>query len=248
MEKINRYVNSVYKHIGGDKEEIQILKDEMRNHLLQIVEELKYEGKSEEESVSIAIKRFGEETQLENELLGIFKFVNKKAKKALIVAVAFLLITIISFATFVVGTKISIKQYRDRNNEIFNVMASYNQDNLESIDKNIGTLLNKYKGKITYVTMYGVVNGQNEWYKDIKDLEYSYPKDIQYDNIDTFNSISKQITNEKGIKYNVMIGLVPNAFIPIYIQNLGILSFVWLGCFVISVIVWISTKVDISIK
>lgn len=248
MEQINRYVNSVYKHIGGNKEEIQILKDEMRNHLLQNVEELKYEGKSEEESVSIAIKRFGEETQLENELLGIFKFVNKKAKKALIVAVAFLLITIISFATFVVGTNISIKQYMDRNNEIFNVMTSYNKDNLESIDKNIGTLLNKYKGKITYVTMYRVLNGQNKWYKDIKDLEYSYPKDIQYDNMDTFNSISKQITTEKGIRYNVMVGLVSNAFIPMYIRNLGRLSFLWLGCFIISVIVWISTKVDISIK
>ncbi|WP_242947323.1 permease prefix domain 1-containing protein [Clostridium haemolyticum] len=32
----------------------------MKNHLLQLVEELKSKGKSEDESISIAIKQFGE--------------------------------------------------------------------------------------------------------------------------------------------------------------------------------------------
>ncbi|WP_242946860.1 permease prefix domain 1-containing protein [Clostridium haemolyticum] len=53
MGQIDRYVNSVYRHIGGNKEE-------MKNHLLQLVEELKSKGKSEDESISIAIKQFGE--------------------------------------------------------------------------------------------------------------------------------------------------------------------------------------------
>lgn len=126
MEQIDRYVNLVYRHVDGDKEEIEILKEEMRNHLLQIVEELKSEGKSDEESITIAIKRFGEQTQIENELLGIFKFVNKKGKKALIAAVSFLLVALISFATFVVGINICTKQYHERNNEIVNIMRSYN--------------------------------------------------------------------------------------------------------------------------
>ncbi|UZQ50022.1 permease prefix domain 1-containing protein [Clostridium kluyveri] len=198
MEQIDRYVNSVYRHVDGDKEEIEILKEEMRNHLLQIVEELKSEGKSDEESITIAIERFGEQTQIENELLGIFKFVNKKAKKILIAAVSFLLLALISFSTFVVGINICTKQYDKRNNEIVNIMRSYNQDDLENIDKNISVLLNKYKSKVKYVAMYHVTNGEDLWHTDLKDLEYVYPKDIQYDDMDTFN---KQIITEEGVKY-----------------------------------------------
>lgn len=245
MEQIDRYVNLIYRHVDGDKEEIQILKGEMRNHLLQIVEELKLEGKSDEESISIAIKRFGEQTQIENELLGIFKFVNKKAKKALIAAVVFLLVALISFAAFVVGINICTKQYHERNNEIVNIMRSYNQDDLENINKNISVLLNKYKSKVTYVAMYRVINGEDLWHTDLKDLEYVYPKDITYNGMNTFN---KQIITEKGVKYNVVIGLGPNAFIPMYIQNLGRLSFVWSGCFIIAAIVWILLKININIK
>ncbi|MBZ9606575.1 permease prefix domain 1-containing protein [Clostridium estertheticum] len=247
MEQIDRYVKSVYRHIGGNKEEIEILKNEMRNHLLQIVEELKSEGKAEDESISIAIKRFGKETQIENELLGIFKFVNKKAKKTLIVAVSFLIMTIISFSVSVIGTELSIRQYLARNNKIFNIMGSYNQNNIDNINKNISTVFNKSKRKITDVTMYRVPSGEDVWYKDLKDLKYSYPKDIQYKHKDTFNYIGKQITTEKGIKYNVRIGLVPNAHIPTYIQNLRRVSITCLCCFIISVIAWILVKLDVRV-
>lgn len=244
MEQLDKYVNSVYKHVGGNKEEIESLKYEMKNHLLQLIEELKSEGKCEEESISIAINRFGEENQIENELIGIFKFVNKNAKKALIVAVAFLLVTITSFLIFVIGTNLSIKQYTERNDEIINIMSSYNEKNIENINENISTVFSKAKGKITYVALYRVPNGKDIWYKDLKDLEYGYPKNSEFKDLDNSSHIGKQIITEKGIKYNVNIGLIPNAHISMYIQNIGKSSLVWLCCFLISVIAWILIKID----
>lgn len=37
MEQIDKYVNSVYKHVGGNKEEIEILKYEMKNHFFLLI-------------------------------------------------------------------------------------------------------------------------------------------------------------------------------------------------------------------
>lgn len=249
MEQIDKYVESVYKHVGGNKEEIEALKYEMKNHLLQLIKELKSEGKSEEESTSIAINRFGEENQIENELIGIFKFVNKKAEKAFIVAFSFLLLAMISFFIFVIGTNLSIKQYTERNDEIFNIMSSYSENNIENTNENISTLFSKGKGKITYVALYRAPNGEDIWSRKFKDLEYGYPKDTQFKDLDNFsNYTGKQIITKTGIKYNVVIGRIPSAPIPMYIQNIGRSSLVWLCCFLISVIAWILIKVGVSVN
>ena len=245
MKQIDKYVNSVYKHVGGNKEEIESLKYEMKNHLLLLIEELKAEGKSEEESISIAINRFGEENQIENELIGIFKFVNKKAKKALIIALSFLLLTVLSFSVYVFGDKFFMRQELARNTEIFNIMSSYSHDNIDSINKDISTIVNKSKRKILFVELYRVPNGEDVWHRDLKDLEYAYPKNIQFKSIG-FNA--KQITSEKRIKYNVMIGRTNNGNTPMYITNIGRSSLVWLCCFIISVIAWVLLKTDVRTK
>lgn len=250
MEQIDKYVNSVYKHVGGNKGEIETLKEEMRNHLLQIVEELKSEGKSEDESISIAIKRFGEETQIENELIGIFKFENKAAKKRLIVARSFLLMTVISFSIFVIGKEISVKNYNKKINEIYNIMSSYRQEDIESINENISKEFNESKKKIIYISMFRVPNGENMWHKDLQDLEYVYPKDFKISDIGDMNydSSNKQITTQNGVKYNVKIGIVSTALIPMYIQNIGKSTLVWLFCFIISAFAWLLEKFDVHIN
>ena len=35
MKQIDEFVNSIYKNVGGDKQEIEELKQEMRSHLLR---------------------------------------------------------------------------------------------------------------------------------------------------------------------------------------------------------------------
>ncbi|MBZ9637826.1 permease prefix domain 1-containing protein [Clostridium sp. FP1] len=243
MEQINKYVNSVYKHVGGNKEEIEALKYEMKNHLLQLIEELKSEGKSEEESISIAINRFGEENQIENELIGIFKFVNKKAKKALIIAGAFLLITIISGCVSIIGTDIYWKQIEARNDEIFTIMSSYSKDNIDSINKDISTVFNKSKKKLVYVAMASPLNDNFK----LENIEYMYPSDFQGGACGGIGAISRQITTEKGSK-NIILGIINEGGSPRYLRKIGISSFVWLGCCLISIIAWALIKVDLRIK
>ena len=244
MKQIDKYVNSVYKHVGGNKEEIEALKYEMKNHLLQLIEELKSEGNSEEESISIAINRFGEENQIENELIGIFKFVNKKAKKTLIIAVAFLLIAIISGSVSIIGTDIYWKQIATRNNEIVTIMSSYRKDNIDSINKDISTVFNKSKKKLIYVAL---ASPLNENFK-LENIEYIYPTDFQGEAVEEgIGAMSKQLTTEKGSK-DIIIGS-SNENIPLrYLRKIGISSFVWLGCCLISIIAWLLIKFDFRIN
>ncbi|MBU3129939.1 permease prefix domain 1-containing protein [Clostridium tagluense] len=244
MEQIDKYVKSVYKHVGGNKEEIEALKYEMKNHLLQLIEELKSEGKSEEESISIAINRFGEENQIENELIGIFKFVNKKAKKALIIAGAFLLITIISGCVSIIGTDIYWKQIGARSDEIITIMSSYSKDNIDSINKDISTVFNKSKKKLVYVA---ITSPLNDNFK-LENIEYIYPSDFQGGACDDgIKAMSGQITTKKGSK-NIIIGSINEYGPPRYLRKIGISSFVWLGCCLISIIAWALIKVDLRIK
>lgn len=243
MKQIDKYVNSVYKHVGGNKEEIEALKYEMKNHLLELIEELKSEGKSEEESISIAINRFGEENQIENELIGIFNFVNKKAKKALLIAVAFLLITIISGAISVIGTDLYWKGIKTRNNEIYNIMSSYGKDNIASINKDISTIISKSKRKLIYVAIASPLNMNGK----LENIEYIYPSDFQGGAYDEGGYTSMQITTEKGIKA-VIIGTSNEDVPPRYLSKIGRLSFVWLGCCLISIFAWVLIKAGVRIK
>lgn len=72
MEKqINEYVNSVYNGLGETKEVLD-LKEEMRNHLLQSAKDLKAQGYNEEESVRLAIERFGDTENLKSDLGSLY--------------------------------------------------------------------------------------------------------------------------------------------------------------------------------
>lgn len=71
MKQIDAYINSVYHGVEETKE-VKELKEEMRQHLLDAVEGLKAEGKTEEESVYIAIGRFGEIPHLSTNIQMVF--------------------------------------------------------------------------------------------------------------------------------------------------------------------------------
>ncbi|WP_177344676.1 permease prefix domain 1-containing protein [Evansella clarkii] len=95
MKKIDEYVNFIYKHATGDKEEIEELKEEMRNHLMEGVEELKSEGKSEREAVQIAIERFGGEKVKVSVVGKIFNTQKVFSKIVLVVGIAALLLSFV---------------------------------------------------------------------------------------------------------------------------------------------------------
>ncbi|WP_078596236.1 permease prefix domain 1-containing protein [Evansella clarkii] len=95
MKKVDEYINSIYKQAMGDKEEIEELKDETRNHLMKDIEELKSEGKLEKEAVQIAIERFGEEN-VKGSVAGKFYNTQKSFSKiVLVVGIAALIIAFV---------------------------------------------------------------------------------------------------------------------------------------------------------
>jgi glycopeptide antibiotics resistance protein len=71
------------------------MKSEMKFHLIETVEELKKEGKSEEESIRIAISRFGEIPQIKSELSSVIPITRKTLNTAVWASVAAIVLTFV---------------------------------------------------------------------------------------------------------------------------------------------------------
>ena len=72
MQRIDEFVNSMYEDLNVDDHDVEELKSEMKTHLIDTVKDLQNQGKSEDESIEIAIERFGDKKQLHTGLLEIF--------------------------------------------------------------------------------------------------------------------------------------------------------------------------------
>ena len=72
MERVDKYINSIYRNLKVDSSELNDLKSEMRSHLVEAIKEIKEEGYSEDESITIALERFGDKFNLEGELTEVF--------------------------------------------------------------------------------------------------------------------------------------------------------------------------------
>ncbi|WP_066058290.1 permease prefix domain 1-containing protein [Robertmurraya korlensis] len=97
MKQIESYVDEVYHSVGGNKKEIEELKEEMKNHLLEAVHELRTQGISEQEAIEIAINRFGGETEMRSVVRQLFKAQKVFAKSVLNIAVILLILSITVF-------------------------------------------------------------------------------------------------------------------------------------------------------
>ncbi|WP_338852352.1 permease prefix domain 1-containing protein [Clostridium perfringens] len=98
MREIDNYIDSLYKNIDGISKENKDIKETMRTHLIESVEELKLEGFSEKESIKIALERFGEI----NEIRGELKTVVERGVKPLLYTVGISLIILIAFFTHLI--------------------------------------------------------------------------------------------------------------------------------------------------
>ncbi|MEM4997178.1 permease prefix domain 1-containing protein [Priestia sp. SB1] len=100
MKRIEKFVDSMYLNVEGDQQEINELKAEMTNHLLEAVHELRAEGKTEQQAIAIAIKRFGEEKEIRNVIGQLFEIQKIFAKRILYIAIVCLIVTMSSFYFF----------------------------------------------------------------------------------------------------------------------------------------------------
>ncbi|WP_333861452.1 permease prefix domain 1-containing protein [Clostridium sp.] len=92
MDKLDRYINSICSKLKGRSEEITIVRQEMKNHLLQSIEELRKQGKSQDESIDIAINKFGQVEILKEQFKKVYTIEKSFSRK--IINIAFILLII----------------------------------------------------------------------------------------------------------------------------------------------------------
>lgn len=100
MKQIDIFVDSVYQHVGGNKKEIQELKEEMKSHLIESIEELVLEGKTEKEAIDLAIERFGGEHEMKSIITQLFQAQKTFAKWILYLAIISLIASISIYTIF----------------------------------------------------------------------------------------------------------------------------------------------------
>lgn len=197
MKEIEVFVDSVYRNVDGNKEEVQELKSEMRSHLMEAVHDLKNHGKTEEEAIRIAIENFGDKKQI---VKGLSEFFNVQKQFTLSV----LVISLISFIIgtfFLTTTILGIKEFREEKgiimNDVFNVLGNSS----EISSKQEGQILDIYREHHEHLNKLAVFkvnsNDLKEWLKENKFVKEG-PK--TYHPIEYKNSILV-IGNE---------GIVPN--------------------------------------
>jgi len=95
MDRIENYIKSLSKNVYLSPKEMEDFKDEIRNHLIDTVNELQQQGKSEEESIAIALNRFGAEKFINRELRKVVQFQNKFRNSMLRVSGIFLAVSLL---------------------------------------------------------------------------------------------------------------------------------------------------------
>lgn len=121
MNKIEQYIDSIFGEVNQKSQQIIDLKEEIRIHLLESIKELQLEGKTEEEAIEIAIKRFGEPTVLTKSLLGKLEKRVHVAKWLLRASLFFL---IAGLAVGIIGF-VLLQKYNNTETQLNQMLASY---------------------------------------------------------------------------------------------------------------------------
>lgn len=102
MREIDSYINSLYKNFDKNSKENLEIKEVMRTHLIETVEDLKSNGYDEKESIKIALERFGEVSEIREELetvveKGIRPLIYTVVTSLIILSAFFIYLTIMRF-------------------------------------------------------------------------------------------------------------------------------------------------------
>ncbi len=180
MEKLDKYIDLVCKNLKGNDEEIAIMKQEMKNHLLQSVEELKSQGKSQEESINIAIDRFGEVDILKNQLKEIYNVQKSFSKKLFNMAVVLMFIGIMAlvYQIFINHNSLSIdSKLVDSVQNILKNDNTISNENLKVLFKDNNNKFRFYNKELKYIAVFKYpknYNGNTDT-ASFKDAQYIYP-------------------------------------------------------------------------
>jgi hypothetical protein len=178
LRQIDAFIDSVYQHFDGNKEEIKELKIEMKNHLLEAVNELKLEGKTDTEAVKIAIERFGGEKEIRTVIGQLFDVQKQFARWLLYCATFFLALSLLIFGIIML---IEINNQNERqqiNTEIFMILSDVgNSISKEKQDK-IHSLI-QGTNQVSKVEIYNIKNKTDVFnYLNKAKPEFQYERKI----------------------------------------------------------------------
>lgn len=209
MDKIDKYLNSIYRGVDNSSKETEDLKQEMRSHLMQTVRDLQESGVTEEESIRIAIDRFGEGFQIRSELNQVLKFQKVFARKTLIASLILLGISIILVITSLFVHQGFFKRCTTLDSQINLVEKALVNEGITGVDRYAKELFeNEKNNQLTYIAI-KELPANFEYTSRTRvfpgEIKYSYPEKVKeeyYSNTEgkevSFNNIRYIL--ETGVK------------------------------------------------
>lgn len=190
MYRVEKYINSIYNNVNESTIEVQELKQEMRSHLIETINELKKEGLSEDESINIAIDRFGDEYQIREQLSHVLKFQRFISKNILKAALVFSVICLMAILTSYFMHKGFNNRFNAMQNQVHTVKNRFVNEGIDSADKYLREVFEGENNQLKYAKLTELPNNYDK--SKLNDVirgnvRYSFPKEINtYNDINVF--------------------------------------------------------------
>lgn len=141
MQRINQFLDELYKESSLSPREIEEMKEEMKTHLLEHIEEAKRRGMKEEEAVSEALEQFGGETDIFEE--SSEKTKRKMRDKWFITSLLFLCLSLL-----LVGLVWGVEQVKEQQrlsfyNSIEGILYIEEKTNVEALENDVKRSIEK---------------------------------------------------------------------------------------------------------
>lgn len=208
MKSIEEFVDSLYRGVGGKSKEISELKEEMRLHLTETVNELKKQGKTEEEGMKIAYERFGDNTVITN---GLFKLFHKQRKFIKFIFITSIVFLLIGFTSYIFMSQKDLKFENEQKiltRGVLDIVGSSN-----TIEENKKVKIEDMAKKYSYINYIALFNVEDiaESQEKVDEINrtniygnYRYPFDIKKAKVVYPNNV-KPLTTRDGYDRSTVV-------------------------------------------
>jgi hypothetical protein len=150
MKRIDKFLDDLYRDSDLNPAEVEEMKEEMRTHLLDYINEAKENGLSEDQAVIEALQHFGGESEIFEDVIKVSK--KKSWGKWFVVSMILLCASILA-----VGSVWGVEQFKKQERQAFYngiVGALYMNDQLsmESIEKEVNRAIQEGEVKDVVIT------------------------------------------------------------------------------------------------
>lgn len=229
MDRIDKYINSIYRDVDTSSKETEDLKHEMKSHLMQTVNELQQSGKCEDECIRVAIERFGEELQIRKELNQVLSFHKSFAKKTLVTSAILLVFSVVLLVTSYIVKKESFERYNFMDAQIKLVESKLVSGGINEVDTYLKEIFKDLKNnQLTYVAIKELPQDYDRTKNSDLfpgETRYSYPEKIERDYYNNRFGL-EVIANRTRYLLETGVKTSANGDASYTYKNIGILLFV----------------------